>query len=252
VSQWAQGPLDTSGARLSSLCSQYALIGQLAHEINNPLDFVQNNITFLSQQLPTLGLGPSDKFKQMANALLEMGIGAGRLCKVAHALTRVASVDPRYLVPTEIRTLIETEAVAARDRTGFCGQIKAQLEDLPPLALNPSLARHVLQTALAELMHTANRLGQRSASGVNVGCRHADGQLVVELNVVGEAPPARTRPGDPLSGALTTVENSSLDLTICRSLLVAAGGDISCRWRNEGCVGLRAGIPALVDDTPTS
>jgi FixJ family two-component response regulator len=234
--------------RADALFSQYALLGRLAHEINNPLDFVQNNITFLSQQLPTLGLGPTDQFKQLANALLEMGIGAGRLCKVGHALSRVATVNPRHAMPTDAQTLIETQAVTAQDRTGFCGRVVRHFDqDLPTLALNASLTGHIVLTALVELMHTANRLGRRSAPAVTVRCRSEQGCLLVSLRVEGEETSAKRLADSDLDlykRAVVTEENSSLDLTICRSLLVASGGELTGYWQEKGCVALSLVIPA--------
>ncbi len=239
-----EADLDPAGA----LFSQYALLGRLAHEINNPLDLVQNNITFLSQQLPTLGLGQTDQFKQLANSLLEMGIGAGRLCKVEHALNRIATVNPRHAMPTDAQTLVETQAVTAQDRTGFCGRVVHYFEDdLPVLALNASLTGHIVLTSFVELMHTANRLGQRSAPALAVRCRSDQGCLLVSLRLEGEDDPANrlaVAEADLYKRAVVTEENSSLDLTICRSLLVASGGELTGSWRDEGCTALNLVIPA--------
>ncbi|BDG08837.1 MEDS domain-containing protein [Anaeromyxobacter paludicola] len=215
-------------AELSSrLASMGTLAAGVAHEINNPLTYVDANLRWALERLERDGSTPRSELRA---ALAEALEGAVRVRDIVLGLRRLA--EPRAGGPRA------TGDVAAEIRAAL-GIVRRQVESRARLALDlapdlpvvpvppPELAQLVVN--LVANAAQAIRGGSPGAHEVRIQARREAGGLALEVQDTGDgiSPEDLPRIFDPFFTTRRSGVGAGLGLAICHRIVQAAGGTIA-------------------------
>ena len=145
VQRLARGVQSRSLARVSEfqrLISLGSLIGGLAHEINDPLAFVEGNLDLLHQQLTALGGPPTAAVPfAVANALRALErvkVGTERIASVVQCVSLFAAADPACIEPLDVHQVLESSMQVAAGEIRHSATVERAYESAPHVRGNPA------------------------------------------------------------------------------------------------------------------
>ncbi len=214
-----------------AMADRMASIGMLAagvaHEVNNPLSYVLNNIEIARRDLKNLG----EAGKRSREALGVALEGVERIRTIVHDLLMLSRVDDTVVGPVDLREVVEsTVALASKDITSRA-QLVCDLENVP--LVKGSAAR--LGQVLLNLIVNADEAMQgspREENELRVALRpSAAGGALVEISDtgVGVPPELATRIFDPFFTTKPHGQGTGLGLSISQMLVAEIGGELTFR-----------------------
>lgn len=228
-----------------SMAHVSALASEIAHEINNPLDYISNYLYLLSEAMP-----PDSKNREYAGGIQA---GVDRLARIMRELVEYAQplkepfvlLRPSALLAAvleEARTKIEQKRVDVHTHCDCGGARIAGSDRLLRKALS-----HVVDNALDALHSGGRLLASASCQGDSV---------TVEVTDSGEGIPEDVLPRifDPF---FTTKKNApkrgvGLSLAISRNIVAMHGGSISAVSSPGKGATLRIVLPLAGEDNEKS
>ena len=246
-------------AQADKLASIGLLSAGIAHEINNPLAYVSNNLTVLEKCVRGLlalldvyeaardrlaGVDPEAAQKARAqaeamdlpyvratvNRLLDRtGEGLRRITRIIQALRGVARTDPGGLEEVSAGDLLEMSLEMVRGRLKQSG-IGLEVSCPPGLTLRCSATQisQVLLNLLVNAVQAIESAGRGEAGRLRIAA-WADGQdAVIEVadNGSGIDPHDLPRIFDPFFTRKPVGEGTGLGLSICHNIVTGHGGRI--------------------------
>jgi nitrogen-specific signal transduction histidine kinase/CheY-like chemotaxis protein len=209
----------------SRLASVGTLAAGVAHEINNPLTFVDVNLRWAIEQLD--GEAPRSELRP---ALVDALDGAARVRDIVQELRRFAR-PPQEGVHTTAAVAADVEAAVAIARRQV--QARAQLvvevgADLPAVGVS---GNELGQLVVNLLVNAAQAIpeGRAAENEVRVIARRDADTLLLEVGDTGPGIPAEVLPQifDPFYTTKEVGAGTGLGLAICHGIVAAAGGSIS-------------------------
>jgi two-component system sensor histidine kinase PhcS len=211
------------------------LAAGVAHEVNNPLAFIQANLRFLLEELPRGERSLGDCME----ALEETQAGVARIQQIVQDLTRVArgasETEPRQVGSCPLPTVIEESMRVASVRLK---KLAVEVEVPSEVPLVRADARRLGQVLLNLLLNAADALEESHVPGPRVALKvQADAQrvcLVLEDNGPGFAPEHLSRLFTPFFTTKAQGKGTGLGLALSREYVEGFGGSLRAENRPEG------------------
>jgi two-component system cell cycle sensor histidine kinase/response regulator CckA len=222
------------------LASLGVLAAGVAHEINNPLAFLQTNVVLLADRL-----GSNDD-PEVAAMLRDVREGATRIAALVRDLRSFARPDVEQMSAVDVRDVIESCARMARNEIASRARLVMSIGDVPPVAASASRLGQVI---LNLLINAAQSIpdGNPAENEVKItACRAASGRVVIEVSDtgIGIAPDVLGHVFDPFFTTKPLGSGTGLGLSICHGIVKGFGGDITVESRVGHGSTFRVELPA--------
>jgi len=216
------------------MASVGTLAAGLAHEINNPLSYIQAGTSALGRALDEverLAVPPGATAAPALQAALdeardiiaEVTVGSRRLGRITGDLRYIGSTEPAPEELVDLQELLEGAVGLARSRIGAMPRVELEVEAGPPI----ESAAHMLAQALFTLVENAV-LAAGAGGLVRVGVKQLN--VGVELFVSDDGPgiPPETLPRifDPFFTTRPHGQGTGLGLSVAYGIVHGLGGDI--------------------------
>jgi len=211
-----------------------ATIGQIAagigHEINNPLAYILSNLNYAQEELRrTQGSLSEQECQEVQAALAETRDGAERVRLIVEDFKRMVSPDSIDRSPLELAPVVRTAVKMAQHELRNRAQVVEQLDGIPPIYGNGPRLGQVFLNLLINAAHAITP-GQVERNTVKIAARVSGSDyVVVEVSDTGcgISPENTKRIFDPFFTTKPLGKGSGLGLSVCHSILIAHGGEIS-------------------------
>jgi len=213
-------------ARSERLASVGMMAAGVAHEINNPLAYILNNLDFALKSLSS-GAPRQDVDKEALNALNEAREGAVRVREVVKDLrtfSRVGDEQPEWV---DVREVLESSLNIARRQIVECARLDVNLAPACEVRANRSRLGQVFLNLLVNAREAVEP-GHPESNRISVSCREAEGfvEVTVQDTGVGIPPGDIHRIFDLFYTTKPVGVGTGLGLSICHDLVEALGGSI--------------------------
>src|SRR5262249_34570195 len=213
----------------SRLASVGTLAAGVAHEINNPLAFVNANVLYLADELQRFrsALGPAtDEILQLVTETRQGVERIGLIVRDLKAFSRVDSEDVSSLVDVR-KVLAFAEKMAGKEMR----QRARVVRDLQPVSMVKANESRLGQVFLNLLLNAAQAIPDGAAADHEIRIRtriDALERVVVEVSDTGRGIPEelRARIFDPFFTTKPVGEGTGLGLSICLGIVRSLGGEI--------------------------
>ena len=217
--------LEARMAQSERLATVGLLVAGVAHEINNPLTFVEANLEEVERRLAAL---EGDEATALRDLLEEARQGTARVGRIVSDLRTFQQSDDETKPLDCNRVVAETLRMVA-PKVRHRARVERELGPLPPIVCNETRLMQVLAnlvTNAAEAMPTdrpvdANRITVQTWQSGTDAC------IKVEDNGTGIAPDERHQIFDPFFTTRKSSGGTGLGLAIGNSLVQQMGGFIS-------------------------
>ena len=233
--------------RVRGHAERLALVGQLAagvaHEINNPLAFVNANLAFVrleAERLPEPGRG------EVIQALHEAERGVERIQSIVRDLRVFARKDQEAPELCYLGEVVSDAALLAR-ASSLVPLECTVARGLPPVR---AVARHLSQVVLNLLVnaaHALEELPEGAERGVSLRVFADSGEVCVAVEDTGPGLPAdlRDRIFEPFFTTKPVGKGTGLGLALSREYVERYGGRIVAENRPRGGARFTIRLPAV-------
>jgi two-component system NtrC family sensor kinase len=199
----------------------------VAHEINNPLSYVNASLSFLREQLAPENTGPLP-LAELREAVADALEGTRRVRTIVQDLKTFARADDERSEPVDVHQVVGSALRMVRHQMQEHAHWVLELEPVPPVPGNPARLGQVLVNLIVNALQAFPRSDPQH-NRVRIASRVcATGQVVVEVedNGRGMAPEVLARLFSPFFTTKPAGEGTGLGLTISQSIIHAMGGRI--------------------------
>jgi signal transduction histidine kinase/CheY-like chemotaxis protein len=208
------------------LASVGTLAAGVAHEINNPLAFLTNNL-----ELATRALKPLEReapVEKVFHALEDARTGALRIQDIVKDLLAFARPEERSTDRVDVQQVLEGAVKMAMGELRHRARLVRDYQDVPPVAATESRLGQVFLNLLVNAAHAIPE-GATERNEIRLCTRHQGGSVVVEVHDTGRGIPADElgRIFDPFFTTKPVGQGMGLGLAISHSLVGALGGSLT-------------------------
>jgi two-component system cell cycle sensor histidine kinase/response regulator CckA len=213
--------LEAQLAQSDRLASVGVLAAGVAHEINNPLVYIMNNLSYVLTHMP-------DGFDELASALREARSGAERVRDIVKDLKTFSRSDSEKMEPMDVRSILDSAIKVAHNEIRHRAQLVRHYDDIPSVDANTRLG----QVFLNLILNAAHAIGEGDVSNnqitVEVARNDAQNQVLVSIKDTGVGIPndRLSKIFDPFFTTKPVGVGTGLGLSICRNITEALGGHI--------------------------
>jgi two-component system, cell cycle sensor histidine kinase and response regulator CckA len=247
--------LQASLAQSDRLASMGMLAAGVAHEINNPLAYVLNNVESLALDLPKLAgaalrcgaavrehggdaaltalagdgaeLLQPDMLQDAVDRAREALEGARRIKAITRGLGTFSRVERVECAPVDLNAAIDHAATMAHNEIKYRARL---VKDLGPVPAVWASEGKVAQVFLNLLVNAAQAIDEGNAEHHRITVRTwSDGhEVLAEVSDTGKGIPPENveRVFEPFFSTKMVSAGSGLGLAICRNIVTGFGGDI--------------------------
>ncbi len=227
------------------------LVAGIAHELNNPINFVHGNLPYLKEYVEDLKklvdsidqdkLPPEqqNKLKELKetvkydflvadldNIIADLNEGADRIRTIIRNLRSFSRLDEAELKEASIHEGLDSSLKILSQYYGSHQiTIKKDYSDLPPVMCNPGQLNQVWMNILA---NAAQAVEAKENGTVDIRTALDNGQIVVTIsdNGTGIKPEIQSKIFDPFFTTKPVGQGTGLGLSICHSIIERHGGQI--------------------------
>ncbi len=206
------------------LASVGMLAAGVAHEVNNPLAYVLNNIEIAQRELGPLGEEVAPSRASLTIALE----GVDRIRTIIRELLALARVDDAIGAVDPVK-VVESTLALATPRISECAQLVCDLTPTPPVLGTASRIGQVLLNLIANSLE-AMPPASRATNVLRVSVRPSSlGAAVIEVSDtgIGIAPEHASRVFEPFFTTKSSGTGTGLGLAISQRLVAEIGGELS-------------------------
>ena len=222
------------------------LAAGVAHEVNNPLAYVLNNIEIAVKELAPLG----DTTRASREALGITLEGVDRIRTIVRELLELARVDDAAVGPVDVRAIVESTVALAAQKISERARLETHYAQVPLARGTAARLGQVLLNLLTNALE-AMPAGSRETNRLRVSVRQsAAGSVVVEVsdNGVGIARENAARIFDPFFTTKSSGSGTGLGLAISQRLVAELGGELS--FESVPDVGTTFSLTLLPEEMP--
>jgi signal transduction histidine kinase len=242
------------------------LVAGIAHELNNPINFVHGNLPYLRNYFEDLKKlvsaldGLPDEYKNqiaalkkelkyeflvkdLDNILADLNEGADRIRHIIRNLKSFSRLDEAELKEASLQEGIESTLKILSQYYGR-DKIPAQCQfaELPAILCYPGQLNQVWMNLLS---NAAQAVEGRAEPTVKVSTEMEDGKVLVTVsdNGAGIKPEVQSKIFEPFFTTKPVGQGTGLGLSICHSIIERHGGQIWCESTPETGTTFRVRIP---------
>lgn len=211
-----------TSARMASLG---LLAAGVAHEVNNPLAYVLNNIEIAMKDLVPLGETTARSHRALSVALE----GVDRIRTIVRDLLVLSRVDERAVGPVDVRAVVESTLALAAEKISERAALRREYHPVPLARGTDARLGQVLLNLLVNALEAMPE-ETKNTNVLRVVIRSAPGGgSIVEIsdNGVGIPPDRAPRVFDPFFTTKASGTGTGLGLSISQSLVAEVGGTLS-------------------------
>jgi len=228
------------------IADRMASIGMLAagvaHEVNNPLAYVLNNVEIAVKALAPLG----DMTLQSRMALGVALEGVERIRTIVRDLLALSRVDDVTVGPIDVFAVVESTLALASKNISERAVLSFEHQPVPLARGSVARLGQVLVNLIANALEAMPATVHREENELRVVIRpSSSGGVVVEVldNGVGILPEHASRIFDPFFTTKAAGSGTGLGLSISQRLVAEMGGRLSCEWTNTRGSMFRVSLP---------
>ncbi|WP_095984017.1 sensor histidine kinase [Cystobacter fuscus] len=242
----ARRALDESNER-ALRAEQMAQLGQLAagvaHEVRNPLAYIQANLRFLQEEARPTGDASDSEY---AAALQETMHGVERIHQIVRDLTALSrSEQPEPVSPCDLGPVIDTSVRLASVRLKTLVRLAVEVPETPRARAEP---RRLGQVLLNLLLNAADAIEEAKVSDGRVALRVQVDEERVRVLVEDNGPGIRAEHLSRLFTSFFTTKapgkGTGLGLALSRQYVESFGGTLRAENRSEGGARFIVELPA--------
>lgn len=211
------------------IADRMASIGMLAagvaHEVNNPLAYVLNNI-----EMAVKGLAPLGEAASQSRAALGIALeGVDRIRTIVRDLLALSRVDDASIGPVDVVEVVQSTLALARKDISMRAVLAFDHEPVPPAAGTVARLGQVLLNLVTNALE-AMRSSERRDNRLRVVVRpSSSGGALIEVtdNGVGILPEHAPRVFEPFFTTKPPGQGTGLGLPISQRLVAEMGGQLS-------------------------
>ncbi len=236
------------------LAERHAAIGQLAsgvgHEINNPLAYVNANLSFLREIPGTLQWSEAE-----LEAIDEALDGVQRIGRIVGDLTLFSGSNEEHLEIASVKRAIRGAIRIAQPKNSSSISFRCDYTNCSNAVIDESKLIQVLVNLLVNAAQASAQFG----AVVTTRCELRGAQQVIEVidSGCGVDDKDLERIFDPLYTTKDVGKGTGLGLFVCRAIIDSAGGSIVASGNNGGGMTIRVTVPSTsrpstIPDTTTA
>ncbi len=235
------------------LASVGQLAGGVAHEINNPLGFIQSNLDTAKNYVEELSgfvnrviTEPSEVALQLfqeqeidfllddfGGLLRESSVGVGRVAKIVADLRDFSEITPGEMVPLKLNDLIMQALEVVHAEIGEQIIIAPELGEIP---LVHGQASHISQVLTNLLLNSIKAIGEKPGL-IKISSEECNNDIVVSIkdSGCGISEEHISQVFDPFFTTREIGEGRRLGLSVAHDVMTALGGTIELKSKiDEG------------------
>jgi PAS domain S-box-containing protein len=198
----------------------------VAHEINNPLTYVQLIVQSLERQIPTLALDAGSKL-QLAARLAEAAEGLERVGVIVRDLRELSHPREESSTTADVVALLDaTLKIAAHEIRGRA-RVVTSYETVPPVRGSSDRLGQVFLNLIVNAAQAVPH-GDVEHNEIRVTAKRSGTNAVIEISDTGQGipPELQAKIFDPFVTTKAAGVGSGLGLSIVQSILDSLGGSI--------------------------
>jgi PAS domain S-box-containing protein len=220
-----------------NLAKKLELVGRLAsgiaHEINTPMQFIGDNITFLKRafaqlaaRLPPAG-APQELLADVADAFAGSFEGVERVSETVRAMKEFAHPGDLDMTATDLNQAIRTILVVARSEYKHAAEVKLELGEIPPVNCTRAEINKVFLNLIVNAAHAIEESGKGRGS-ITIRSSADGARVRFEIADTGCGIPATVLPRifEPFFTTNAIGKGSGQGLAIARSVVRNHGGEL--------------------------
>jgi two-component system NtrC family sensor kinase len=220
----------SSAERMASLGT---LAAGVAHEINNPLSFMQSNVRFALEELSTVFMEPGsqweERLREVQEALKETLEGSARVNDIVRDLKTFSRGDDGKRGPVDVHAVLNLCANIARSQLRHRARLVKEYGELPPLHASESRLAQLFLNLLINAAQAIPEGEDVNTHEVRITTRQEEGWVVVAIKDTGVGIPPEYLPRlfDPFFTTKPVGVGTGLGLSICHGIVTGLGGRIT-------------------------
>ncbi|HJL16169.1 MAG TPA: response regulator [Sandaracinaceae bacterium LLY-WYZ-13_1] len=239
-------------------------VGQLAagvaHEVNNPLQFVSANVSVANEALAELGaaLGDADPrvaalLREAREALDDAGKGAERIGSVVRTLSQFSRAEDASVSEMDLTAVVRDACDMVAHRVRRCAELELELSPVPAFVGRRARLVQVLVNLLVNAAQAVEE-AERTRGRVRVATRVRDGNLEIEVSDdgIGMSEATRRRIFDPFFTTKGRGVGTGLGLAVSHDIVADHGGSLTVRSRRGKGSRFVVRLPAASAAVPSS
>jgi two-component system NtrC family sensor kinase len=232
----------------AKMASLGELVAGIAHEINNPLAFVQSHLQTARRSLgelePAVRPGLSEPlvkhWERLQNRLTEMSLGTDRMSELVIKLRTFSRLDEGAVKTVSVRECVESVLTISRHRFAENIQVQTEYGEPDTLECYPGL----LNQALLNLVSNAiDAMAEGGTLGIRTGQRADAYELSVSDTGSGIPAELRQRVCEPFFTTKPPGKGTGLGLSITYSIVEKHGGTLEIADNDGGGTRMTIRLP---------
>ncbi len=217
--------LHAKAALAERMASIGTIAASVAHEINNPLTYVTDNLRSLREALSSATSTVARE--DLAQMAAEAAGGAERVEVIVRDLKTFSRVEADVLGPLDICATLESTARIAASEIRQRARLVFEFEAVPLVVGNASRLSQVFLNLLINAAHAIPE-GHVEDNEIRVAARADGGRVAIEVRDTGTgiAPENLARIFEPFFTTKQLGVGTGLGLTVCHTIVTAMGGTI--------------------------